>query len=61
MKSLIKSLLPPIIFDGYKKIKEKKIVYYSLNDLDKKIENYLDINTLSGQYYLFKNNIEKTP
>ena len=44
MKSLIKSLLSPIIFDTYKKTKEKKIVYYSLNDLDKKIEKYLDIN-----------------
>ena len=44
MKSLIKSLLPPILFDTYKKIKEKKIVYYSLNDLDKKIKKYLDIN-----------------
>jgi FkbM family methyltransferase len=44
VKDLVKSLLPPILFDIYKKIKNRKIVYYSLNDLDKKIERYLDFD-----------------
>jgi FkbM family methyltransferase len=44
VKDLLKSLLPPVLFNVYKKAKDKKIVYYSLNDLDKKIERYLDID-----------------
>ena len=39
---MIKNLLPPFLYDFLKKNRFKK--YYALNDLDKKLEKYLNFN-----------------
>ena len=44
LKSFVKQLVPPVLWDCLKKANEKPRKYFALHEIDKKIEKYLNYN-----------------
>jgi hypothetical protein len=44
IKKIIKNFCPPVLYSYLNNIKNKSTKYKSINELDRKIENYLDYN-----------------
>ena len=44
MKKIIKNFCPPILWSYLNNLKHKSLKYKSINNLDKKIESYVNFN-----------------